>query len=144
MSKLFTELMAKVYLAVIVALACFLIAAAMGKAAADRRADGLVKDRDAWKAATTAWRGVAGGWKHAYEVARDRRASEAGTARISAAQASIACSVRIAEARRSTAAIDALFPKETPRDPQGCPVRRLADPERVHGALERPDPAGRR
>lgn len=49
-----------------------------------------------------------------------------------------ACEARLAEARRSSAAIRDLLNQEVPRDPQGCPVRAMLDPDGVREAIGAP------
>lgn len=49
-----------------------------------------------------------------------------------------ACEARLAEARRSSVVLRNLLNQEVPRDPQGCPVRAMLDPDGVREAIGAP------
>lgn len=70
-------------------------------------------------------------------IAEQARAN-AQTAVGDANETAAACEARLAEARRSSAAIRDLLNQEVPRDPQGCPVRAMLDPDGVREAIGAP------
>lgn len=121
-------------------LACFLMGS-LGEASRQRhRADAVTIDRDDWKRATGLWRAVAGDWERGFHRAEKLRRDESGTAAAAQSISAAACAARVAEARRSSIAINDILHQEIPRDPNGCPARQLIDPDRLRGALQ-PRPA---
>ncbi|CAN5855382.1 hypothetical protein BH11PSE1_BH11PSE1_16410 [soil metagenome] len=92
-----------------------------------------------------AWRGHAEN-NRLTALAYAKRAGESEGLRKLEVRASIAavdhqaaaCVARIAQARRSAAAISLLTHKEPTRDPNGCPVRQLLDPRQLRDALRPP------
>lgn len=102
------------------------------------------------QAEASAWRhdgfeheaGRALGWAMSFAKAESLRRGEHGQAVAAVTADQRACDARVAQARRSTLAIQSLVSKEVPRDPQGCPVRQLVDPRELRDALHPPAPAG--
>jgi hypothetical protein len=96
-------------------------------------------DRDHWRGEAETWKVAAARYKAAHAASESRRAAEAGQAVKAVSEAEIACDARVAQARRSAQAIRTIIEREVPRDPNGCPVRQLVDPDSLRDALR---PAG--
>lgn len=75
-------------------------------------------------------------WAKSAGKSEGLRKRETDQARGAVNQAAKACDARVAEARRATAAIRALTRKESPRDPQGCPIRQLVPSDQLRNALQ--------
>ena len=74
-------------------------------------------------------------WARAKGQESGLRRLEHGRAVASADAAQSACDARVAAARHTGLALNALLSKETPHDAQGCPVRRLLDADELRRAL---------
>lgn len=85
----------------------------------------------AWRKASDAWSANAGAWKASFTASERIRAREQSTANTAASTLSTQCDARVAEARRSAAAINTLVTKAPTYDASHCPVRSLFD----HGSL---------
>lgn len=81
-----------------------------------------------WENASNEWKAAATGWQSAFNLSEARRAAEQSTAAAAVDALDIQCAARVAEARRSTAAIQTLVTKAPTYDPNNCPVRALLDP----------------
>lgn len=98
----------------------------------------MVKDRDAYKASAVEWKRSAESWKASYEAQKSLRDQEANRASTAMTEANASCDARVAEARRSAKAIKEIVYAEPKRDPAGCPVRSLVDPDKLRHALGTP------
>lgn len=134
-SVLTSRLAGPVMTAVAVLTAGFLAAALVGLAGQKARADGLSRDRDAWKTAAGRWEASARGLRASFDEAEAIRGREATRARTAAGEAARACDARVAAARRSARAIETIVTKEVARDANGCPARGLVPGERLRDAL---------
>lgn len=96
---------------------------------------GLSADRDRWRVAAGDWKGHAVAWeRHSRGVAKLRRAE--GRQAVNAVQeASRACDARVADARKSSAAIRTIIQKVPTYDQNHCPVRERVDPGLLRDAL---------
>lgn len=139
------DFLPKVALLVLAGVLAWMLLGAAGRASREHnRAEALAADRDAWKAATGQWVAVAGQWEANFRAAEKLRREETATAGVAQTLASAQCAARVAEARRSAIAINDILHQEIPREPNGCPSRRLIDPDRLRGALQpAPPPAAR-
>lgn len=81
---------------------------------------------------------VAEGWKAGFDEAEALRAEERQEAVAAVDDAARRCDARVAEARRSAAAIRDLLEEEPERDSEGCPVRELVPADRLRDALQPP------
>jgi hypothetical protein len=90
----------------------------------------------AWEKSSDAWSAAAGGWRASFRAAEGVRKAETTQARAAVDEGEKLCDARVAEARRSSAAIRAIVTKEPRRDPQGCPIRELVDPGSLRDALQ--------
>lgn len=135
----------KVVILVLAGMMAWFLLGSLGEASRQKaRAEALATDRDAWKAATGQWVAVAGQWQANFRAAEKLRLEETETAGVAQTLASAQCAARVAEARRSAIAINDILHQEIPREPNGCPSRRLIDPDRLRGALQpAPPPAAR-
>lgn len=95
-------------------------------------------DADGWRKATAAVSRLAVGWATAYGKSEGYRAREQVDAVADVNAAAKTCDDRVARARTSAAAIQALVTKEPPHDPNGCPVRRLLDARQLRDATAPP------
>lgn len=95
----------------------------------------------AWEKSSDAWSRNAQGWEAGFHKAEGLRASETTQARTAVDEGEKLCDARVAEARRSSAAIRAIVTKEPRRDPQGCPIRELVDPGSLRDALQAGHPS---
>lgn len=68
----------------------------------------------------------------------EQASEDAQTAVDDSNDSAAACEARLAEARRSSVALRNLLNQEVPRDPQGCPVRAMLDPDGVREAIGAP------
>lgn len=99
-----------------------------GQAAEAARGAVLRGERDGWKTAAV-------GWQASFHEAEARRRSEQDQAVAALARAESACAVKVAEARRSAAAIQGIVTEKVEKDAKGCPARRLVPVERLRDAL---------
>lgn len=101
----------------------------------------LERQRDDLKGAAKEWERHARGWMASFGLAENRRLAEGETARTAVSDQAAWCDARVAEARRSSRAIERIITLE-PRyevvpDAAGrCPDRRLADPGELQRALQ--------
>ena len=101
----------------------------------------LEHQRDDLKVSAKEWERHARGWMVSFALAENRRLGETATARAAFTADAARCDARVAEARRSTRAIERIITVE-PRyevvpDAAGrCPDRRLADPGELRRALQ--------
>lgn len=100
------------------------------------RVERVAEDRDAWRRATEAWTRNAGAWQASFRASEKLRDDE-GQAALTATNAQqSSCDARVAEARRSSKAIERLLSHEPPKpDARGCPGRALLDPGELRDAL---------
>lgn len=101
----------------------------------------VVGQRDVARSAAKEWERHARGWMTSFGLSENRRLSEADVARSAVTTDAARCDARVAEARRSSRAIETLITKEptyeTVPDAAGrCPDRRLADPGELRRALQ--------
>jgi hypothetical protein len=101
-------------------------------------AAGLERRLDATESGAAAWKRHAEGWERLARRVDGARGDDARRASGAAAAADVACRSRIAAARASSRAIEALiFPEHAHEEPAlGCPARRLLDHERLRDALD--------
>jgi hypothetical protein len=107
----------------------------VGKHVADGKVHGLTVDRDRWRANAVGWQAYGRSEKLAFDTEAARRASESKRALQALDGAALACDARVARARASALAIHSITTKEPRRDPNGCPVRALADPGELRTAI---------
>lgn len=95
----------------------------------------LAADRDHQRDLAAAWKGHAVAWeRHSRGVAKLRRAE--GRQAVNAIQeAGRACDARVADARKSSAAIRTIIQKVPTYDQNHCPVRERVDPGLLRDAL---------
>lgn len=97
----------------------------------------LGKDVDTWKAAEAKWEAAANGWQASFKSSEAIRDQETSTARAAVNSDAQACDARVAEARRSISALQALTRKEPTLDPAThCPVRALMPDDGLRDALQ--------
>ncbi|MFZ3005841.1 MAG: hypothetical protein WA047_06670 [Phenylobacterium sp.] len=95
-------------------------------------------DTASWRKATGDVSRLAVAWATSYGKSEGFRAREQADAVADVNDAAKACDARVARARTSVAAIQALVTKEPPHDPNGCPVRRLLDARQLRDATAPP------
>lgn len=135
---------------VLVPLAPYLAAAAVGGAAAEayeRRAPwglsarlgDMTTSRNDWRSAQEDTAKVSAAWKRQAEDQAGLRQRESDTARRAVSELQAQCADRVARAKASSRALQAIIQKELPTDAKGCPVRGLVDPgELQHAIAARP------
>jgi hypothetical protein len=82
------------------------------------------------------WERAALGWQTAFGASERTRADEQKVARAAVETDQQACNVRVAEARRSSAAIRTIITKEPRYDAKGCPVRAMSRADELRDALQ--------
>lgn len=111
----------------------------IGPAAVQRR---LTDERDTARETAARNRALAIAWATSAGKSEGLRQREKTDARAAVNAEARACTARVAEARRSALAIRSITRQETPRDPQGCPVRQLVPSDRLRDALQPSHPPG--
>lgn len=111
----------------------------IGPAAVQQR---LTGERDKARETAKANRELAIAWAKSAGKSEGLRKREKATARTAVNEEAKACNARVVEARRSALAIRSITRQESPRDPQGCPIRQLVPSDRLRDALQ-PTPAPR-
>ena len=94
------------------------------------------RSSDAWQEASRKWEAYGLAEKAAFDESERLRSEENDEARVALSEAEQSCTTRLAEARRSAAAIRSIVTEETRRDQNGCPVRGVVDPGRLRDALQ--------
>lgn len=92
-----------------------------------------------WKAGYDAWHGYGQAEQRAFRDSEGLRGQERAAAQASTDRLDQMCDARLAEVRRSSAAITALLSKEPAHDPKtGCAVPGVMDAGQLWNALQRP------
>lgn len=89
-----------------------------------------------WRGAYEEWRSYGKAERAAFLESERLRKAEAEVARGALQSAEKSCGVRLAEARRSAAAIRSIVTQEPSHDAQGCPVRGVVPPNQLRDALQ--------
>lgn len=88
-----------------------------------------------WKATADENAKAARAWEASFRQSESLRDKETAEAVAAYNHLSAQCDARVAAARKQALAIHALIEKDPPRDPHGCPVRQLVDPDGLRDAL---------
>lgn len=100
------------------------------------------KDVVTWQTASNSWKVAAAGWETSFHDSEAIRAGETSTSRAAVNADATTCDARVAEARRSTSAIQMLTRKDPALDPAThCPVRSVMPSDSLRDALQ-PGAAG--
>lgn len=100
------------------------------------RMDRLEASRDTWKAGAEKWEKATGAWQASYALSETRRATERKDSLKAVEAMQGECTVRVAEARRSSRAIRSLVNAPVKTDATGCPARAIMDADGVLDALQ--------
>lgn len=97
----------------------------------------IAEDRDEWRRAQAAWEASSKGWKASFRKSETLRGEEARAAIDAVNRDQSSCDARVAEARRSSLAIERLLNAPPKIDDRCCPARSLLDPSELRDALFR-------
>lgn len=92
-------------------------------------------DLGAWRAAQIETAKVATSWAASAGKSEALRRTEQGAAIGAVNQVQAQCADRVAKARASARAIQAIVNREVPTDAQGCPIRQFVDARELRDAI---------
>ncbi len=95
----------------------------------------IAGDRDAWRETARQYLGSAKAWEKSFRRAEQLRGDERLAAIRAVNDAGKACDARVAAARRSAVAIQAITTKEVRYDENRCPVRAVVGAGELRDAL---------